>query len=167
MSAEPVTITLPTVEGQYLHDLVEEYLQVIGDAASTSDAAVDRLTPDIYPDDPDASAAFRTAMHDDLLGRRRHDAQVVLASLTALTRSDAHPAAARRAAEVVQLTDTELDAWLRTLSAMRLIMADRLGIVTEDTHDPDDLRFGVYDWLGYRLDQLVSAADDRDAANGR
>ena len=50
-------------------------------------------------------------------------------------------------------------AWLRTLTALRLVLASRLGIAHEDDHDEADPRFGIYDWLGYRLDSLVRALD--------
>ncbi len=38
-------------------------------------------------------------------------------------------------------------------------IAERLGIESDDDHDPDDARFGVYDWLGYRLELVIEAAD--------
>ena len=44
------------------------------------------------------------------------------------------------------------------LAAIRLVLATRLGIRSEEDHDVDDPRFGIYDWLGYRLDGLVQAA---------
>ncbi|MDQ1121985.1 hypothetical protein QE412_000558 [Microbacterium trichothecenolyticum] len=59
----------------------------------------------------------------------------------------------------VALGESEALAWMRTLSAVRLVLASRLGIQTEDDHQPDDPRFGVYDWIGYRLDGLVAALD--------
>lgn len=160
MTEDPLVLTLPFMEGHYLADLLGEYLQVVNDPASSSDDAVSRLTPDIYPDDREASAAFRDAVHDDLLERRRHDAHVVLATLRPFTDDTAEGAA--RAHHDVHLGDTEIAAWMRTLSAVRLIMAERLGVATTDSHDPDDQRFGVYDWLGYRLDQIVMLADARD-----
>ena len=46
------------------------------------------------------------------------------------------------------------------LAAIRLVLATRLGIRSEEDHDEDDPRFGIYDWLGYRLDGLVQAAYD-------
>ena len=52
------------------------------------------------------------------------------------------------------------DALLRTLAAIRLVLASRLGVDDEDTHDNDDPRFGIYDWLGYRLDALLTALDE-------
>lgn len=160
MTDDPLVLSLPIVEGRYLSDLLDEYVAVITDPADADDA-VARLTPDVYPDDAEASAAFRDAVHDDLLERRRQDARVVLAALQPF-RTDEETASPD--AHALLLTEAEIGAWMRSLSAVRLIMADRLGITTTDTHDPDDLRFGVYDWLGYRLDQLVLLADARDAA---
>ncbi len=61
----------------------------------------------------------------------------------------------------LRLDPEDLQAWLRTLAAIRLVLATRLGIKTEDDHDEDDPRFGIYDWLGYRLDGLVRAAEAR------
>ena len=59
----------------------------------------------------------------------------------------------------LMLSAPEAAAWLRTLAALRLVLASRLGIRTEDDHDPEDPRFGVYDWLGYRLELLVRARE--------
>jgi hypothetical protein len=41
---------------------------------------------------------------------------------------------------------------------VRLVMATRLGITTEEEQD-DDPRFGVYNWLGFRLEGLLQAID--------
>jgi hypothetical protein len=62
------------------------------------------------------------------------------------------------------LTDIALDedgvrAWMRTLTAIRLVIASRLGIEDEDDRDEADPRFGVYDWLGYRLEGLLQASE--------
>jgi hypothetical protein len=47
---------------------------------------------------------------------------------------------------------------LRTIAAVRLILASRLGIASDDDRPVDDPRYGVYEWLAYRLDQLIEAA---------
>ena len=46
---------------------------------------------------------------------------------------------------------------------MRLVLATRLGIDSETDHDPEVPAFAVYDWLGYRLELLVQAADELDS----
>ena len=61
---------------------------------------------------------------------------------------------------LLRLDPEDLRAWLRTLAALRLVLASRLGIKTEDDHDDASPRFGIYDWLGFRLDGLVRAADE-------
>jgi hypothetical protein len=42
------------------------------------------------------------------------------------------------------------------------VLATRLDIQSEADHDVEDPRFGVYEWLGYRLDGLVQAASNDD-----
>lgn len=54
-----------------------------------------------------------------------------------------------------------IDAWLRTLTAIRLVIATRLGITSDEDPGGDD-RHGIYDWLGYRLDLLIHAADEAE-----
>ncbi|MBN9170383.1 MAG: DUF2017 family protein, partial [Microbacterium sp.] len=93
-----------------------------------------------------------------LLHRRAEDAAIVLASIGAHTTKNA-AASDARTTHIVRLDPEQLRAWLRTLAALRLVLAIRLGIDDEDDHDEDDPRFGVYDWLGYRLEGLVHAAE--------
>jgi hypothetical protein len=115
--------------------------------------------PDAYPDDEEAAQEFRHATRQDLLARRSSDAQRMLADL-----AGAGALTPEADAQVDDVIDVALDpdaarAWLRTLAAIRLVIASRLGIETEEDHDEDDPRFGVYDWLGYRLEGLIQAID--------
>ncbi len=158
MSADVVILTITCIEARHLADLVQQFadlLQETQDAAD--DPAVARLVPDAYPDDVHAAHEFRHATEHDLLDRRRDDAHRVLASLTGAGALDSE----REDAETVDvaLASSETQAWMRTLAAIRLVIASRLGVQTEDDHDGDDPRFGVYDWLGYRLEALIQAVD--------
>ena len=156
----PVTLLpLARVEGAQLAQLIDEFLVLVSDTVPGTDPGLSRLTPDAYPGDPDASAAFAQATRTDLLGRRHADAGVVRAALEHFT---AEPDDAEDAFTPVDLVipANEMDAWLRTLSAMRLVIASRLGITDEDDHEDDDPRYAVYDWLGYRLDGLVRSVSD-------
>lgn len=136
-------------------DLLQQPRQGIGD-----DPAIDRLVPDAYADDPEAAREFRRLTEGDLLARRADDARTVLASLDA---EGALPVGTDlddpRVTEMttVRLDSATLRAWLRTLTALRLVLAERLGIASETDHD-EDADFGIYEWLGYRLDTLVRAA---------
>lgn len=143
------------------------------------DPALARLMPDAYADDVEASAEFRRHTENELLARRIRDARRVLSGLDMSLNEPvvgAASAEAKAAASDDQLPfDVVLDpasaeAWTRTLAAVRLVVASRLGIETEADDAAaraadDDGRFGVYDWLGYRLDGIVQALDDADGAD--
>ena len=99
----------------------------------------------------------------DLLDRRRADAGLVLATLQEAARipDDPDSPVLLETAQIV-LDPGEAQAWMRALAAIRLVLASRLGIETADDHDEDDPRFGIYDWLGYRLHGLITAVDGED-----
>ncbi|WP_260857526.1 DUF2017 domain-containing protein [Microbacterium sp. 1.5R] len=157
------TLQMATIEGHQLARLLEDFIELLGDERDVSDTAVERLTPNPYPDDDAASLAFRSATTDDLLDRRRQDAIVVRTALSsAITPTHDLPDEDAFVPVDVSATGEELTAWMRTLTALRLVIADRLGIDSDDDHDPQDDRFGIYDWLGYRLELVVQAADSLD-----
>jgi hypothetical protein len=157
----PLRVAL--IEAQHLAELVDEFTVVIAAADDAPDPAVARLTPAPYPDDAGASAEFAAATRDDLLDRRTADAAVVRRALDPFVDSeeDALPQDLPEQIDI-RIRRGEVDAWLRTLTTLRLIIATRLGITSDDEHDEDDPRFGVYDWLAYRLDGLVAIADAMD-----
>lgn len=163
-------LTLARMEADSLTDLVDQFLGLVVDAtperegasdqrlAATDDPAVRRLLPAAYPDDATADRELRETTDAELLDRRADDARTVLAGLALVTDEDDQPGDA--------VVDVPLDeaagwAWMRTLTAIRLVIAARLGIEADDDGDhDDDPRFAVYDWLGYRLDGLVTALSD-------
>ncbi len=156
---EPITLLpLALMEGAHLAQLVKEFYDIIASSQPLDDPAIDRLTPEAYPGDPEASAAFAEGTRAELLDRREQDAATVLAALSGFLEPlavDDDPLAPRD----VVIPDADLPAWMRTLAALRLVIASRLGITDEGDHDPEDPRYGVYDWLGYRLEGLVEAAE--------
>ena len=153
-------VRLARMEGQHLVTLIDQFLELLRDTGIGEDEALDRLTPAVYPDDSEASAEFAEATSADLLDRRAADARVVRTGVQPLLEDPGH-------GETDLLVPSgDIDAWLRTLTALRLVIATRLGIAQGDAHDPEDPHFGVYDWLGYRLDLLVEAADALDEESG-
>ncbi len=161
-----VVLELTRMEAAHLAGLVTQFAELMEDAASSSgDPAIARLVPDAYADDDAASEDFREMTERDLLERRRQDAGEVLGSLS---EASALPDDAEPGDEVLmELVELRLEpeilrAWLRCLAAIRLVLATRLDIRSEEDHDVDDPRFGIYEWLGYRLDGLVQAASDED-----
>lgn len=166
MTDRIVVLELAQLEAAHLSDLVGQFEALLrgtpgGDALH--DPAIARLVPDAYRDDAAASDEFRSMTQGELLDRRVDDAAVVLASL----RVDGRPVRVEgldedsaRTVLTLPLDATQTAAWLRTLTSLRLVMASRLGIGHESDHDPEDPRFGVYDWLGYRLEGLLQALED-------
>lgn len=161
MTDQIVHVRMARVEGAQLAQLVDDFRELVGTDRDVSDPAIERLAPDAYPDDADASHSFRDATRDDLLDRRALDADIVWTALSDLRGDLESMSQAEAFAEHdVSIRMVDVDAWLRTLTALRLVIAERLGIVNDDDHDHDDARFGVYDWLGYRLELTIEAADE-------
>ncbi|MTE23715.1 DUF2017 family protein [Microbacterium sp. ZXX196] len=154
-------LTLTRIEARHLADLIDQFATLVADGRS-EDPALGRLTPDAYPEDDAASREFRDVTRTDLLGRRAGDARVVAEDLERI--GDAGLDDALSPVDV-SIAGDRLDAWLRTLAALRLVLASRLGISDGDAaHDEDDPRYGLYEWLGYRLEGLVQAADGETSA---
>jgi len=134
-------------------------LQPDPDAPETPDDPVlRRLFPDAYPYDAAASSDFRRFTDHDLKAKKVADAQTVLAALAA-TDGGAHP---------VAIPPVEVDAWLRTLTSVRLAVGTRLGITDAEAaaelaelvdEDPRAFMVSVYDWLGFAQETLVTALD--------
>lgn len=161
-----VVLELTRIEAVHLRGLVDQFVDLLADTTdAAADPAVARLVPSAYPEDAASDADFRSATQVDLLRRRADDAGAVLADLAAAGDVEDPQAMAPEDAlsELVIALDPErTTVWLRTLAALRLVLASRLGVTSEDDHDPEDARFGVYEWLGYRLDGLTRAASESD-----
>lgn len=163
MGEHTVVLPLAVIEGQHLIELLDQFLLLVDAPERDADAALRRLTPSAYPDDDKASADYAALTRGDLLDRRSTEAALVRADLAAfeadggLSRRDA-----MRPRDAI-IPGDHLDAWLRTLTALRLVLAARIGVEDADAGNPDDPRYGVYDWLGYRLEGLIQAADEQDA----
>lgn len=157
-----VATSLVRLEGIRLAQLVEEFLELLA-SGDTSDEALKRLIPNPYPDDVEAAQDFAEGTRGDLLDRRSKDALAVHRALAEFRTSvdEISEDDALRVQELV-IRIEDVDAWLRTLNAIRLVIASRLGIDNDDEHDPEDPHYGVYDWLGYRLELLIQAAEDAD-----
>lgn len=160
MSGRIVVLELSRMEAAHLAGLVSQFAELLEESQDAgADPAVRRLVPDAYAD-ADAAREFREVTEAELLARRRSDGAVVLATLADAADIPDDPAdPALREMVDVALDEDQARAWLRTLAAVRLVLASRLGIAHEDDHDAEDPRYGIYDWLGYRLDGLVNAID--------
>lgn len=162
MTAVTIVIPITVIEELHLAQLVDDFLELIDTSRDATDPAIARLTPSPYPDDADAAADFAESTRDDLLDRRLLDARRVRAALGTFPDGiEALEGEALTTRDLLVAAD-EIDPWLRTLTAIRLVIATRLGITTDDQVG-DDGRHDVYEWIGYRLELLIQAADDAGA----
>jgi len=139
-----------------------------GPSLPPDDPVLKRLLPDAYRDDSDGAAEFRRFTERSLTSSKVANAEMVLATLkdagldeTSFDDEDA---------EDLEPLEVELDAeavqaWLRTLTDVRLSLAVRLGIESDEDamllHQSDDeavtAMTELYDWLGYVQETLVTA----------
>jgi len=154
-TADTVSATFVAEEVALLTDLLSQFASVIGErGARGTDAAVDRLLPDAYRDNAEYSDEFRRFTEDDLAAGKLHNAASVAQALAAPP--------LRRGTPVV-LDDAAVQSWLRTLTDLRLTLAARAGIVSDEPPVPkderEDMLIAIYDWLGYLQQSLIEAID--------
>lgn len=168
MTARVVLMEMTVTEAAHLTGLCEQFSDMVDDARSESgapgDDAIARLVPDAYPDDHEASQEFRELTGSGLLERRHTDVESVLATLLRDGKALSVDSLADDAdTEVFPLTLSidQAGEWMRTLAAIRLVLASRLGIETDDSTRYSGPQFAIYDWLSYRLDALVTTLDEQ------
>jgi hypothetical protein len=109
------------------------------------DPALARLLPDAHADDPEASSEFRRYTERGLRERKRQcleTARLTLGREGALT-----------------LDEAEAQAWLVALTDVRLVLAERMGLRTEEDHEVLMRRLGIpYD--GDLDEELPEPADE-------
>lgn len=119
------------------------------------DPVVRRIFPDAYPDDPAASHDFRRFTQAQQREQKVTDAQVVLADLAGTGRRG-----------VCHVEAEAVPAWLKTMTAVRLALAARLGIVDETSasevaelpeQDPRSWVHELYQWTGWLQECLLGA----------
>jgi hypothetical protein len=132
--------------------LLSQLLTLLGSVgASPDDPAADRLDPDAYRDDVDASHEFRRLTASELTTARDMDREVFAATLPSS-----------------HLSVEEAEAWVRVIGDARLAIAARRGVVEGDTEweseidqNPD---LAVVAYLGFLQARLVEALLELEAA---
>lgn len=137
-------------------ELVKD-LQADPDQPEVSDDPVlNRLFPTAYPHDAHAASDFRRFTERGLKTKKVTEAEVVLSRLQLTQLGDAD----------LRIPPAEVDAWLRTLTSVRLAVATRLEITDSESadrlaelpeDDPRSFMISVYDWLGFAQETMISA----------
>ena len=110
------------------------------------DPVLQRLFPNAFADDEEASTEFREIVHDDLLEQRL----AAIDTMERTLRSD-------------RLSEDELIAWLAALNDARLVLGVRLAVTEEATPadfagDPEtESAFELYRYLSFLQEYVVEA----------
>ena len=141
-------------------------LGTTGSSLPPEDPVLRRLLPDAYRDDDEAAGDFRRFTERGLSTVKVENAQAVVASLVAGGFDLEDPESSEDPVEV-ELGDRAAQSWMRALTDIRLALAVRLGIESDEdaeaAAESDDQAVSVvvdiYDWLGFVQESLVSALD--------
>ena len=126
-------------------DVLYAQLGIGGASAPPLDPALARLLPDAYRGDAEAASEHRRFTELGLVDRKVANAQAVIRVL---------------GSEVAVLDDADVQAWLRHLTDLRLVLAARLQIEDDgDEGTGDEGMLDLYDWLGYLQGTLVEAIE--------
>lgn len=152
-------------EARILVSLADQLQALLAEALESpidDDSAVRRVLPDAYRHEPELADEWRRLSRRGLVDRKIGFARSLSTALA--------PVASEGVARSVPLTmDAALD-WVRGIGDLRLVIADRMGIIV----DGDEGSFGepglrdVYDWLAWMQDGIVQVleAHETDAADG-
>jgi hypothetical protein len=128
------------------------------DRPRPEDPALLRLLPDVDPEDDERSAEFRRLTEFDLKQAKAHNVRIVLLGLSK--------------GNDISLTRDEVLAWMKGLNDLRLVLAVRLGIDTEeaqeekyahreDLSESEDLTLTLYDFVTWIQDRLTTTLLDQ------
>ena len=116
---------------------------------SSDDPALRRLFPAAYHDDPERDAEYQELMRGELVASRLTAISHVVDRLE----NDAH------------LGPGEMDLFLQSLNAVRLLLGTMLDVSEDDDGGPDDdpddpsaAQHHLYSYLGWLLEAAVAAA---------
>jgi hypothetical protein len=146
-------------EARILVSLADQLQALLADALESpvdDDSAVRRVLPDAYRHVPELADEWRRLSRRGLVDRKIGFARTLSTALA--------PVADEGIARTVPLTmDAALD-WVRGIGDLRLVIADRMGIIV----DGDEGAFAepglrdVYDWLAWMQDGIVQVLEVRE-----
>ena len=137
-------------ERALLEDLCGDLTVLLGAADQAPvDPALLRLLPNAYPEDLEAAAEYASFARPRLTESKVASAQAILDDL--------------QQPDPVRLGPDRIPLWLRGLTDLRLVLAERAAA------NPDPMLREISDWLGWVLSDLLETLDadpaDPPAAN--
>ena len=161
-------VTLEGVEAYLFPDEVKVFVDIANDlraiietpALDGDDPVRERLFPRAYldPTEENAEISWAAFSHPELLESRILTLEVLIESLKRLEL--AKPESDAGEMQVVVLTMSETEHWLKGLNDLRLALGTRLNIETEANNEPDEgdptnaLR-QIYTWLSALQQDLL------------
>jgi hypothetical protein len=141
------TIKLTDHERDVLRDLPNEVIKLMEDEEDSRSTF--RLFPRAYENDLGRQVEYDRLMRDDLATRHIEALRMM-----------------QESADAKELSEEQIDAWIRALNQLRLVLGTRLD-VTDDT-DEDDFAddeatasaYALYSYLGYLQDAAVEAMSE-------
>ena len=152
-----------TKHGTYKLNLADDHREVLTHLVTqlrdsllttTDAAALRRLFPTAYHDDPKKDAEYQRLMRDELLASRLSSIEIALA---VISRRD-------------ELNESEIDAFARSINSLRLVLGTALDIAESDyenlsdsKNQPDNselIQRELYDYLGWLLEWTVGAQSE-------
>lgn len=147
-------------------DPLEAMFNFDGPTTEPDDPALQRLLPNGYSNDPEASGEFRRFTESTLREAKSGNAMVLVTSLEEAGLTD-EP-------DDLAVIDVELDAqqalaWMKAFTDIRLALAARLGVREDDEEfwaslpdeDPRSSAHDIYEWVGWLQETLVEAVSAR------
>lgn len=141
-----------------LRKVASEVVTLLTEGFDRDDPVVERLFPDVYPDDPAATADLRQYTDGELKTGKIDQAGAILATLPSSGGGE------------VALDEEAAEAWLRALNDVRLALGIRLGVhddmdLEEELddavlHNPTSTRVSqltLYAYLGLLQESLLTA----------
>lgn len=159
-SADICTVTVEPTEARILVSLADQLQVLLASSLEPSadlDTAVRRLLPDAYRADPELADEWKRLSRRGLVDRKIGFARALSTALAPIIDSET-------AVDVALTTDEALD-WVRGIGDLRLVIADRMGIVVdgdEGTFAEPGLR-ELFELLAWMQDGLVTALESTQA----
>lgn len=138
--------TFKVVLGDQDREVLRELPKQLRLSANRGDPAFRRLFPPAYANDPEAEAEYQYLVADEL-DESRSKALETLSST----------------ADATELSEEQLDAWLRALNDIRLWLGTVLDVGEDETldepEDPAHILYYVLTWLQELAIQVLSEED--------